>query len=311
MSVLDNQTKANVNVALYSSGGGGGAGGDVTFSTITLTGQNPISATLTSAPNDGFEVRNGGGGSNVIVIATIDENNAAQAEFGIRTLSTISGNAVPIGRFEMSADGLPSDVAALTYTLDKAASGSASTIGAITFTPGNGSNVAGDITLKSESGGGGQASLTIGNYQIQGNSLACLNPRIVTPTTNIYVPAAGTTQTVASISTIANHVYEVFIPNIRVQNQPAGAPAAGAWSQLGMDVGAGAFDTFDMASVSTIQNDYQGSRNYCFQATAAGHNLQCLGSLSNTLSTAFTFSQYLYVRDLGEPTNMLAASNAP
>jgi len=310
MSVLPNLTFTAPGAPLYGSGGGGG-GGDITVSSITMTGNYPLSATLTSSPNDGFEVRNGGGGSNVVVITTIDENNGAQAEMGIRTLSTIAGNTSNVGRFEMTMDGLPSDVAALSYTFDKAVSGNASTIGAITFTPGNGSNAAGSVAIKTETGGGGAASLQIGNYQVIGNSLACLNPRINVPTTNVYVPAAGTTQTVASFSTIASHVYEVFIPNIRVQNQPAGAPAAGAWSQIGMDVGAGAFDTFDMASISTIQNDYNGSRNYCFQATAAGHNLQCLGSLSNTLSTAFTFSQYCYIRDLGAPVNMLSTSNAP
>lgn len=311
MSLLPNLTFTSPGNPLYGAAGGGSSGPNPTFSTITLEGSNAITATLPSAPNDGFEVRNGGGGQNVVVVTTIDEDNAAQAEMGIRTLSTIAGNTSNVGRFEMTMDGLPSDVAALTYTLDKAVSGSASTIGAMTFSPGNGSNTAGKVSIVSENGGGGGASLTIGNYQVQGNSLACLNPRIATPTTNVYVPAAGTTQTVASFSTIASHVYEVFIPNIRVQNQPAGAPALGAWSQIGMDVGAGAFDTFDMASVSTIQNDYNGSRNYCFQATGAGHNLQCLGSLSNTLSTAFTFSTYCYIRDLGAPINMLATSNAP
>jgi len=309
MSVLDNQTKANINLALYGGGGGGG-GSNIIASTITLEGSiDPLEITLPASGNDGFSVRQGGA-NNALAILTIDAGSSGQAEFGIRTLSTISGNPVPRGRFEMNV--IPSaDAALLSYTLDAAASGNASTIGSINFGPSDPPGSGGGIAMLTEKA----ASLTLGTqgYQIEANSGACLNPRSVAPAPNVYVPAAGTTQTVATFSTLAGHYYEMYVPNLRVQNQPAGAPAAGAWSQLNIDSSptVGYLATFDMASVSTVQNDYQVSPSYTFIASGTGHNLLATGSLSNTLSTALTFGGAILLRDLGLPAGIQPANAAP
>lgn len=313
MSLVQLKTQVTTTNSLFAAagsggGGGGGGGGDVTFSTITLTGTNPISATLTSSPNDGFEVRNGGGGQNVVTITTMDENNAAQAEMGIRMLSTISGNTSNVSRFEMQADGAPSDVATLTYLLDRAVSGNLSTIGSITFNPGT-APAAGTVKISAENLNGG-GNLTIGNgdciFAPVGANLAT-KKAIVAGSGNIYVPAAGTTQNVAAFSTIAGHVYELAVPNLRVKNEPAGVPAAGAWCQLTVDTSPAInyVDTFDMASVSTIANDYQKCAIYNFTASGTGHNLQANGSIGNTVSTSITITPALvYLRDLGIPGGM-------
>jgi hypothetical protein len=286
--------------AAAGSGGGGGGGTNLTVSSIVFEGStDPLEITLPANSNDGFSVRQGGG-SNPIAILTVDAANAGQAELGIRSLSTIGGNPVNRGRFEMS---LPpsTDVAQLSYTLDEVGAGNASTIGAIQFKPGTAPDT-GVITLAGED----TQALSIGSggvsYGAAGTRLNMFKAPIQSGG-NIYVPASGSTQTVSQFSTVVGHAYELWIPNVRVQNQPAGAPAAGAWSQLVVDVGGGALETFDMASVSTIDNDLQKSANYNFVATAAGHNLQALGSLANTVSTAFTISPAVYLRDLGAPAN--------
>lgn len=309
MSLLVNQTSVNPTTFYYGSGGGGGgSGSNIVASTITLSGTtDPLEITLPATANDGFSVRQGGV-TNPIAILTVDAGNAGQAEFGIRSLSTIGGNPVPRGRFEMTViPGL--DGAALTYTLDTTGSGNASTIGSVAFGPTNSGN--NGVTIITEE----SAAMTLGEngYQIVTNSRTGLNPRIVAPTPNVYVPADGSSQTVASFSTIAGHIYEMVIPNLRVQNEPAGAPAAGAWSQLVVDAtpNIAYLDTFNMEFVSTIDNDYQKSPCYCFTASGAGHNLVASGSLANSLSTAMTFGGNILLRDLGIPSAMLPANIAP
>lgn len=301
MSVLLNQTSVAPGSYLFGSGGGAG-GGNIIASTITLEGSNAITATLASSPNDGFEVRNGGGGGNVVVITTIDENNAAQAEMGIRTLSTISGNTSNVGRFELQMDGLPTDLAQLIYTLDTAVSGTPSTIGSIQFKPATAPNT-GTVVISGQDGTG----LVVGEGNVsEAASGSALRPLQAAAQSggNIYVPAAGTTQTVANFSTIAGRAYEVWIPGLRVQNQPVGAPAAGAWCQLTVNTSNISYlDTFDMASVSTIANDFQKAASYSFIASGAAHSLEATGSLSNTLSTALTLNPpVVYLRDLGNPS---------
>jgi hypothetical protein len=311
MSLLPLATFTAPGVPLYGAGGGGGGGGsNITASTITLQGStDPLEITLPASGNDGFSVRQGGA-NNALAILTIDTGSSGQAEFGIRSLSTISGNPVPRGRFEMNL--IPSvDGALLSYTLDRNASGNASTIGSINFGQSDPPGSGGGIAILTEKA----ASLTLGDsgYQVTANSGACLNPRSVAPTPNVYVPAAGTSQTVASFSTLTGHYYEMYVPNLRVQNQPAGAPAAGAWATLDVDTAPSVsyLDTFDMASVSTVQNDLQKSPSYVFLASATGHNLVATGSLSNTLSTAMTFGGPIFIRDLGLPGSIQAASAAP
>lgn len=301
MSLLPNLTFTSPGNPLYGAAGGGGSGPNPTFSTITLEGSNAITATLPSAPNDGFEVRNGGGGQNVVVVTTIDENNAAQAEMGIRTLSTIAGNTSNVGRFELQMDGLPTDVARLIYTLDAAVSGTPSTIGSIEFKPAT-APATGYVVITGEDTTGlvigqGNVSMAVGGSALRPLQAAAQSGG------NIYVPAAGTTQPVANFSTIAGHAYEMWIPGLRVQNQPAGAPAAGAWCQLTVNTSNISYvDTFDMASVSTIANDFQKAASYSFIASGAAHSLEATGSLANTLSTALTLNPpVVYLRDLGLP----------
>jgi hypothetical protein len=301
MSVLLNQTSASPGSFLFGSGGGG-SGSNIVASTITLAGSaDPLEITLPAGSNDGFSVRQGGG-TNALAILTIDAENSGQAEFGIRSLSTIAGNPAARGRFEMVLTPT-NDKASLRYSLDAAASGNASTIGSVQFLPGT-APATGTIQIQSED----LTSLTVGNGSViaapSGVHLDVYKAA-VTAGGNIYVPAAGTTQNIASFSTIAGHAYELWLPNLRVQNQPAGVPASGAWCQLTVDTGSIAYcDTFDMASVSTIANDLQKTPAYNFTATAAGHALQATGSLSNTLSTAITINPAsVYLRDLGAIAN--------
>ena len=274
--------------------GSGGGATNIVASTITLAGSSdPLEITLPSGANDGFSVRTGGA-TNPIAIVTIDAGNTGEAEFGIRSLSTISGNAVSRGRFEMSV--VPStDLARLQYTLDSVGAGNASTIGSVEFKPNTGT-----VVISGQDG----TALTVGDGSIVGGPSGVhldVYKAGVASGGNIYVPAAGTTQNVASFSTIVGHVYELWLPNLRVQNQPVGSPAAGAWSQLSVDTASVNYlDTFDMASVSTIDNDLQKTPAYNFTASANGHTLQASGSLSNTLSTALTISPAsVYLRDLG------------
>ena len=305
-SLLTNQTTVSPGSYFFAlSGSGGGGGGNLTVSTITLQGSTaPITATLPSGANDGFEVRNGGGGSNVITITTIDAGNPAQAEMGIRTLSTISGTPIPRGRFEQVL--VPSnDTASLSYTLDKVGAGNASTIGSVVFTPGSG-GAGGYVSVKGEGGSG----VNIGNGAVvatpSGSDLVQRKAAVASGG-NIYVPAAGTAVNIAQFSTIAGHTYELSIPNLRVQNQPAGAPAAGAWAQLNIPDASPIYylDTFDMASVSTIANDLQKCPRYIFTASGTAHTLSANGSLANTLSTAITISPaFVYLRDLGIQSGM-------
>jgi hypothetical protein len=304
MSLLVNQTQVNADTSFFAAAGSGGGGTNLVVSTITMDGgsTNPFNISLPAAPLDSFTVRQGGA-TNPIAILTIDATNPGQAEMGIRSLSTISGNAVSRGRFEMSlAPG--TDLAQLGYILDAAGSGNASTIGAIQFKPGV-SPGKGTTVLTSEDG----TSLTVGNGSVisgpSGVHLDVFKANAVSGG-NIYMPAAGTTTPIANFSTIAGHQYELWIPNLRVQNQPAGAPAAGAWTQLTVDGTPITYvDIFDMASVSTIQNDLQKAPAYNFYASANSHTLSANGSLGNTLSTAITLDPpIVYLRDLGAPANM-------
>lgn len=318
MSLLDNQTKVNLGTSFFAaagSGGGGGGGQNLTVSSIVFEGStDPLEITLPATANDGFSVRQGGA-TNALAILTIDQDNGGQAEFGIRSLSTITGSPFPVGRFEQQL--VPgTNLASLSYTLDATVSGNASTIGAIDFKPGTAGVTFGNVVISSESN---EADIVVGagdgKNVVAGPAQSALIPRrAATTATNIYVPASGAVQAVAQFSTIAAHAYELYIPQVRIQNEPAGAPAAGAWSDLSIDTSPQVtyLDTFDMASVSTIQNDLQMSRAYTFLATAGGHQLSASGSLSNTLSTAMTFGNGAVVlRDLGLVASMPAAINTP
>lgn len=318
MSLVPLKTHVTPTQSLFAaagSGGGGGGGQNLTVSSIVFEGStDPLEITLVANPNDGFSVRQGGA-TNPLAILTIDQDNGGQAEFGIRSLSTISGSPFPVGRFEQTL--VPgTNLASLSYTLDATVSGNASTIGAIDFKPGVAGLSFGNVVISSESG---VADVSIGagdgKNVVAGPAQSALIPRRAgTNATNIYVPASGAVQAVAQFSTIASHAYELYIPQVRIQNEPAGAPAAGAWSDLSVDTSPQVtyLDTFDMASVSTVQNDLQMSRAYTFIASAAGHQLSASGSLSNTLSTAMTFGNGTVVlRDLGEVASMPVAINTP
>jgi hypothetical protein len=123
---------------------------------------------------------------------------------------------------------------------------------------------------------------------------------------NFYVPAAGTTVPLAQFSTAIGHVYQLEMPYVRIQNQPATAPAAGAWAEFVVDTTvATSLDTFDMERVSTINNDLLKAPVYTFAASATGHVLSAQGSAANTVSTAVTLGgNFCYLKDLGAITNM-------
>ena len=146
----------------------------------------------------------------------------------------------------------------------------------------------------------------VGVSSINGAAYApVITGRFGATSANIYVPAAGTNQTVGSFSTVAGHVYQIEIDSLRIQNQPPGPPAAGAWSAIYVDANTATYlDTFDMASVSTIANDLQKSAVYTFRASAAGHNLIAQGLTTNTISTAMTFPGQMTLRDLGALSGM-------
>jgi len=309
LSLLTQQSYAAPGTSYWAtSGSGGGGGQNLTVSTIVFEGStDPLEITLPAAPNDGFSVRQGGG-TNALAILTIDTANAGQAEMGIRSLSTISGNAVPRGRLELQVQPA-TDSASLSYTLDAVGAGNASTIGSVAFTPGTAPN-AGSVVIAGQTGGAGPTSLQVGNGAVvaapSGSDLVN-RKAVVLASGNIYVPAAGTSVNIAQFSTIAGHTYELAIPNLRIQNQPAGVPTAGAWSQLNIPDTAiiNYLDTFDMASVSTIGNDLQKCPVYNFTASGTGHTLAANGSLAGALSTAITIAPaFVYLRDMGIPSGM-------
>ncbi len=127
---------------------------------------------------------------------------------------------------------------------------------------------------------------------------------------NNYVPAGGATTPLASFSTTAFHLYQLELPYLRIQNEPAGVPAAGSWTDLSIDTAVRItyLDTFDMASVSTIANDLQKSAVYTFVASGASHTLSATGNLANTLSTAVTTVGKGYLKDLGDITTYPSAN---
>ena len=306
LSLLTQQSYAAPGTSYWAtSGSGGGGGQNLTVSTIVFEGStDPLEITLPAAPNDGFSVRQGGG-TNALAILTIDTANAGQAEMGIRSLSTISGNAVPRGRLELQVQPAI-DGASLSYTLDTVGAGSASTIGSVVFTPGSG-GAGGYVSVKGE---GAAVALNVGNGAVvaapAGSDLVSRKAAVLSGG-NIYVPAAGTSQNIAQFSTIAGHRYELAIPNLRVQNEPAGVPTAGAWCQLTIPDAAPItyLDTFDMASVSTIANSLEKAPVYSFVASGTGHTLAANASLSGALSTAITIAPaQVYLRDMGIPAGM-------
>lgn len=310
MSLLDNQTRLSVGqyIPALSGGGGGGGGQNLSVSTINIQGStDPLEITLPAQANDGFSVRQGGG-TNALAILTIDTANAGQAEMGIRSLSTISGNPVPRGRLELQL--VPNtDAASLSYGLDAAGSGNQSTIGSVLFLP-NTAPQSGSVQLKSDNTNNQGTTLTVGNLDVvaapSGSSLVTKKAAVLSGG-NIYVPAAGTSQNIAQFSTIAGHRYELSIPNLRVQNEPAGVPTAGAWCQLTIPDAAPItyLDTFDMASVSTIANSLEKAPVYSFVASGTGHTLAANASLSGALSTAITIAPaQVYLRDMGIPAGM-------
>ena len=290
MSLLANLTFTSPGNPLYgAAGGGGGGGGDVTFSTITLTGQNPISATLTSSPNDGFEVRNGGGGSNVVVATTIDIGNSAQAEMGIRVLSTTT----LIDRFEMSQQ--PTTLNALLSHAN-----ATSTLQYIAF------NSNGDLTLSalpSASGGAGSAINLLGNtstiaFQPQ-NAQACHFKLPVS--TNTYVPQAGTTQNLGAFTSIAGHTYDIRLP---VRIDAVSQPTTGDWCVIGTDTATAnvGMATFDLVQVSTVANQYETHLCGSIIASGTATTLTALGKPSAGTSTAVTVTgSAAFIRDLGIP----------
>lgn len=289
MSLLPGLTYSAPGVTLYGGGGGGGGGGDLVASTITLTGVNPISATLTSNPNDGFEVRNGGGGSNVVTATTIDAGNPNQAEMGIRTLSTISTVVTLIDRFEMTSVPGTLDANLTHYN-------QTSTLAQIDM-PANGSLTLNGLPAAS---GGAANSIAILPYTSSivvkpsnRDLVAKQNPNGV----NGYLPPGGSSN-LLQFSTIAGHLYQMAVPFFVTAVEPVGAPAAGSWLSLDVDTtpAVSYLDTFDLASVSTVANDFRCSRVYSFVASAAGHNLSA--TTNNNLSTLVEM-KLVTIEDLG------------
>jgi hypothetical protein len=119
---------------------------------------------------------------------------------------------------------------------------------------------------------------------------------------DFYVPAAGTTQTIAAMPTISGHLYDLRA-NVRYDTV-GGNPSAGDWVSLTTDAtNAKAIDTIDPVQVSTLQQQFERSYSASFIASAGTTNLIALGRLTATASTAITIQnpQLVWLRDLGIP----------
>lgn len=287
MSLLDNQTRVNLGGSYFSSGGGG-SGSNIVASTITLDGSSaPFTATLPSGSNDGFEIRQGGGGSNVIAVATIDINSPAQAEFGVRTISSTS----VIGRFEM--DVVPTtNLASLNYNLNN------STLGGLDILP-----TSATVYGMKDTSGGANNSLVFPAFTssivVKPSGLDLVPKKTAASNTNFYLPPSGSSN-ITSFSTIANHYYSLSIPFFVTAVEPPGPPTAGSWLSLSIDTSPGVsyLDTFDLASVSTVGNDMRCSRTYSFIASAANHTMTAT-ALNPTLSTLVEIPLGMILQDLG------------
>lgn len=289
MSLLPNLTFSAPGVPLYGGGGGGGSGSNIVASTITLDGSTqPFTATLPSGSNDGFEIRQGGGGSNVIAVATIDINNPAQAEFGVRSISSTS----VIGRFEM--DLTPSlGVASLNYNFNN------STVGALNMSAATGNVEL--AALASANGGAGNSILlggTTSSITVKPVGLDLIPKKTNASNTAFYLPPNGSSN-ITSFSTIANHYYTLAVPFFVTAVEPPVQPSAGAWLSLSLDTSPGVsyLDTFDLASVSTVANDFRCGRVYTFVASAANHTMTA--TASNSISTLVEIPQGMILQDLG------------
>jgi hypothetical protein len=285
MSLLPGLTFSAPGVTLYGGGGGGGSSSNIVASTITLDGSSaPFTATLPSGSNDGFEIRQGGGGSNVVVVATVDINNPSQAEFGVRSISSTS----VVGRFEM--DLTPSSgLASLNYQLY------GSTLGG--FDIGVGSATLYGQT--SATGGAGNAIVLEGLLSsIKVNPCGRdLVPKKSLLGANFYLPPAGSSN-ITSFSTIAGHAYSMALPAFVAAVEPETAPAAGSWLSLDVDTAPSVsyLDTFDLASVSTVGNDFRCSRMYNFVASSSNHTLSV--TTNNNISTLVECGRFV-IEDLG------------
>lgn len=268
-AVLGNGTLATSGLAYYGAGGGGGGGGS---STITTLYASTINA------------------STINSVFLTNTSSFVTETAQVNATLVVNGN-LEFGQFG-SENALFQDAAGMN----------------IATSPGS------TINFYASSGGVPDVVISQGQLSTPTVQVNNINDRVAKTlkigaagTGNFYVPAAGTTQTVASFSTVSGHLYQLHIPYLRVQNQPVGVPAAGTWTELVVDTTAAtSVDTFDMASVSTIANDLLKAPVYTFVASGAGHNLNAQGFATATLSTAITVGggALLYLKDLGAVSGM-------
>lgn len=305
MSLLDNQTKINQTSAFYGTGGGGGGGSVITVSTISGPS---VSTPVNVGPaglyvytngfgdeNSGFEVYKGGGNT-TNALADYDTGAAGQGAIGVRGYSTIGGNQVIDNLFTITTDTSRNTI--IKKQIEYAG---ISTISQMNF---NADGSWGVTALPGAAGGAGAgivclptASTIIFEPQL---AKACHSK--VTVSTNTYVPAAGTTQTLGAFPSLAGHLYDIRLP---VRIDAVSAPSAGDWAQITTDTATApvALGSFDLTSVNATGNQWEV--NLCGSIVASGTttNILAIGKAGAGTSTAVTVAgSAAYIRDLGIPS---------
>jgi len=314
MSVLDNQTKVNPTTAFYATGGGGGGGGGGPTPTVSTITTSSIIA-LSNVPvnvgpaglyvytngfgdeNSGFEVYKGGGNT-TNALADFDSGAGGQGAMGVRGFSTIGGAQVIDTLFTMTLDPSRNGVIKLQQEF-----AGVSTMSGITL--GNDGSIT--IAALPPASGGSGTGLYFSPYgasietKPQGSILTHSAASTI-GAGNFYVPAAGTTQTLAAIPTTPGALYDIRV-NARFDTV-GGNPSAGDWCVLTTDAAnAKAIDTIDCAQVSTLQQQFERSYTASFVASAGTTNLIALGRPTATASTAITIQNpaVVWFRSLGVP----------
>jgi hypothetical protein len=288
MSLLPGLTYSAPGVPIYGGGGGGGGGGS-TITTSTISASTGFFSTITM---EGDGVNTG----------LFMEGNSIQMTTNAET-AAIGGAGFAWNPVTSNLIIQTPSTCQLSLQTDKG-NGVFITDDEITVNRplyGDAGIYTGVLTL---------SSLNTANLTMNINPIGTdLIPKRIDGPTSQYVPPTG--QLIcATFSTVPGCVYEIGCPYFVTAVQPVAAPSAGAALTIAVDTTPIAYlDTFDLASVSTVANDFRCCRNYTFIANANGHNLLANNTATNVSSLA-EFGQKIWIKNIGFSNTIPSANDS-
>lgn len=325
-SLLPLKTYSSAGVPLWaaagSGGGGGGSGSTITVSTLvtnvidmtegainnvsSIVGNDGFTASLNIAGdllvypdgatvNDVVQMFLDAGPQNTLLTG-FDAGLGHSGKMGVVGYSTIGGNQTVDTVLQM--DIQPNRNGELIFAHGFAG---LSTIGSLRFLGNTGGAVL--SALPSASGGPGSAIALSGTAStitfLPQIAQACHS--LVPVSTNTTIPQSGAAQNLGAFASQPGHIYDVRLP---VRIDAVSQPTAGDFSIITTDsVTAVSMATFDMTSVSTVDNQFEV--HICGTVLASGGvtTIQALGKLNSGTSTTVTVAapSLAYIRDLGIP----------